>query len=338
MKHNTSRTIIETTIRKAITTIRTDQGRGLRNLVDMALQLSKGRFQQDFFGVIQTMLKNTGSAYYALSREIITHTAEENLITFGMNIGYNSCTFGANRIRENERALGHMIPWTIALRLPKGSEERNLRRYHTLIGEGEELGIYTWQLFVQEDVQPVLDLAGKHPDSAFLLFCSSAALSEETLDALAERKNLMAVVRCGEGCKEACGKLRERELLYSVFHSYTTKDLASVINGEVFAATQELGAAFTFLIAEQDCPEEIRKLVYQEAVRTRTEQNYRTLVMELDKDCRYIDRVISDDSCVVSFDEGGHMYDGHKALTTKDTLFDTPLRTLLKEAFGTAAS
>lgn len=78
--------------------IKNDPERGARNLVDLAMQFSEGRFQKNFFSAAQTMLQNENSAYYGLIRDIATYTDETRLFTFGMNLGYNGCTVGVKRM------------------------------------------------------------------------------------------------------------------------------------------------------------------------------------------------------------------------------------------------
>lgn len=95
MENSLSRILIETTVRQTLKGLQEDPKRSIRNLVDMALQFSEGRFQNRFFGTAQTMLKNEGSAYYALVQDAASHIETEHLVTFGMNLGYNSCTWGA---------------------------------------------------------------------------------------------------------------------------------------------------------------------------------------------------------------------------------------------------
>jgi len=92
MENSMSRILIETVVRKTLKDMKEDPERGIRNLVDMALHFSNGRFQTNFFQVAQTMLKNENSPYYALLRNISSSVDAERLVTFGMNLGYNSCT------------------------------------------------------------------------------------------------------------------------------------------------------------------------------------------------------------------------------------------------------
>ena len=90
MENSLSRILIETTVRQTLKGLQEDPKRSIRNLVDMALQFSEGRFQNRFFETAQTMLKNEGSAYYALVQDATSHIETEHLVTFGMNLGYNS--------------------------------------------------------------------------------------------------------------------------------------------------------------------------------------------------------------------------------------------------------
>ena len=113
MENSMSKIIIETTVRQTLKSLKEDTKRSIRNLVDMALQFSKGRFQSRFFETAHTMLENENSAYYDLIYNAINHIETEHLIKFGMNLGYNSFTWGAQHIRTNENVLGFNIPWVI---------------------------------------------------------------------------------------------------------------------------------------------------------------------------------------------------------------------------------
>lgn len=103
MENSMSRFITGSVVKRTLKDIKDNPERSIRNLVDMALQFSGGRFQQDFFTTAQTMLQNENSAYYRLVRDIVSHADTDRLYTFGMNLGYNGCTAGAQRIRENKK-------------------------------------------------------------------------------------------------------------------------------------------------------------------------------------------------------------------------------------------
>ena len=105
MENSISKILVESVVKKTLKAMKENPDRGIRNLVDMALQFSDGRFQKDFFAAAQTMLQNENSAYYRLVRDVVTYADADRLCTFGMNLGYNGCTVGAQRIRENEKKI-----------------------------------------------------------------------------------------------------------------------------------------------------------------------------------------------------------------------------------------
>jgi len=217
MEQSMSRILVGTVVRQALQSIKESPERGIRNLVDMALQFSEGRFQKDFFCTAQTMLQNENSAYYGLVRDTVNYTDIERLYTFGMNLGYNGCTAGARQIRYNEKRLNCNIPWSIALQFDTETLEERQEAYDGLIRDGEELGIYVWMLFGAGGSDKVLQLVGNHPNSAFCMFCVADDLTEAVLEEAAELRNVMLVVRYEEHMADICAVLRTYELPYSVW-------------------------------------------------------------------------------------------------------------------------
>jgi len=333
MEKSMSRMLVETVVKRAIKSIKDSPERGIRNLVDMALQFSEGRFQKNFFTMAQTMLQNESSAYYGLVRETVSNTDTDRLCKFGMNLGYNSCTEGARRIRQNEKKMNCNIPWTIFLWMDAQKLNINREQYDALIYEGEHLGIYTWMLFALENPQQILSLAEGHPDSAFCVFCQAAELSAAFLAEAADLGNMMLVVRYEESAANLCATLREMGLLYSVWYQYGQKDIEAIANGDLFISTQQFFPTFTVLIPEKSCPKEVRHLAYQAVKSAREEQTYHTVVLELQGDNSLIDSIISGDACSVCFDKNGNLYDWNKKYESGHcNLFQSSLADILTSA------
>jgi len=333
MEKSMARMLVETVVKKALKSIQDDPERGIRNLVDMGLQFSEGRFQKNFFTVAQTMLQNENSAYYDLVRNIVKHTDTDRLFTFGMNVGYNGCTEGARRIRSIEKEKNCNIPWAISLQLDTQILEENQDRYNTLICDGESIGIYTWLLFALDDPQKTLTLAERHPDSAFCIFCDTEDLSAAFLDEAADFNNIMLVVRYEESASDLYPALRDMGLLYSVWYQYGQRDTETIINGDLFSSTQQLFPAFTALVPDKNCPEEVRRLVYQAVKQARREQAYSTIVWELQGDSCLIDSIISGDGCSVYFDKNGDLCDWNKKYESEHhNLFRSSLIDILTSA------
>jgi len=325
-----SRILVETVVKNALRSIADSPERGTRNLIDMASQFSNGRFQKKFFTAAQTMLQNEGSAYYALIRNIALHTDTDRLFTFGMNLGYNSCTEGANRIRRYEAEKNCNIPWSISLRMDMPNLSENLARYGSLISEGEDLGIYTWMLFPKNDLKEILPLAKQHPDCAFFIFCETGHLSQEVLEQATKLYNIMLVVHYEDGVESICSTLCDMGFLYSVWYRYGQQDTEIIINGDLFSSTEQLFPAFTVLIPDRSCPEEIRNLIYQTVNQFRNVQSYSTVLWELQGDNRAVDSIISGDAVSVAFDENGSLCDWNQTCQSgHHNLFQSSLADIL---------
>jgi len=102
MDNDFSRALIEGIVRRSLRNMKDSPERSIRNLIDMALNFSEGQFQRSFFVSMQNTLRNEKGAYYGLIRDMAVTIDPDRLLSFGMNLGYNSCTMGAHTIREIE--------------------------------------------------------------------------------------------------------------------------------------------------------------------------------------------------------------------------------------------
>lgn len=335
METTMSRLLIEATVRQTLKGLQEDPKRSVRNILDMALQFSRGRFQSRFFETARTMLENENSAYYTLVQDAAAHIETEHLVRFGMNLGYNSCTWGARRIRANEEKLGFNIPWAVLLRLEGPRCLDRLGRYHKVITEGESLGIHAWMLFAREMApQELLPLLAEHPDSAFFLFCPPGGVDAGFAEAADGVYNLMPVVYLDDDADDACGLLRARKLPYSVWLTYARAEAAGITDGELFATAQHLHPVFTALMPRGNCPPETCAAVSEAAVQARTAQCFATVPWELYTDTCRLDEIISDDACWALFDERGKLYlPGSLRQEGDATLFSGGLTEVLRQAY-----
>ena len=84
--------LVETIVRSTLKNIKSSPEREPRNLIDLGLEFSSGRFQKRFLQSAQKMLNNQGSAYYSLVKDTVDSVDHDILTTFGINLGYNGCT------------------------------------------------------------------------------------------------------------------------------------------------------------------------------------------------------------------------------------------------------
>lgn len=336
MRENPSKILTESIVRKTIQNIKDSPERSTRNAIDLGLQVSQGRFQQRFFAILQDMLKNERSAYYGLVRDVVNHVNTERLVTFGMNVGYNSCTAGANLIRANEEKLGCNIPWTILLQIDGASFPAHRERYQEAVEEGRALGVYSWMLMVKSQPMEVLPLIERYPDCAFFLCCDAGDVTQAFLDALAGCRHAMPVIRYDSAASEVCKRLRDMEMLYSVYSIYSEADADAIANGDLFCEMEQLHPVFSILMAGPDCGAGLRARAASAVEQARKEQLYQTVLWELDSDNRMVDQIISEGACAGYFNPEGFLkaYDG--AAVPEANLFTDSLREIFQRAFAKA--
>ena len=332
MENSISYILISSVVKRALNDIKNNLERSIRNLIDMALQFSKGRFQHNFFSTVQTMLCNKNSAYYDLARDIVTYVNIDRLYTFSMNLGYNSFTHGVSLIRKNENKLGCNIPWTLAIQIDL--QQFNKKRYHKVIDMGEELGIYTCMLFCKGHTNRALDLTKEHNNSAFFIFCDTEDITPAFIEEAAEIHNIMPVVRFDENTAHIYTPMRNMGIPFSVWYSYGQKDIETIINGDLFYSAQQLSPVFTALLPEPNCTDSMQRLTHQTVIKERNEQNYRTILFEMQGDIELIDGIISADSRPAYFDGNGFLHDWSGQINCEhNNLFKSNLSDIFISAF-----
>ncbi len=323
MEASMSRILVETVVRKALKDLKKDPERSIRRLIDLALEAAGGPFQQEFLQAAQGMLEREDSPYYELVRDVISYAQQEKLFRLGMNLGYNSCTDGARRIRENQRQMGIQIPWCVGFQLDGSSPER-LPQYQAAVKEGEELGIYAWMLSAEHPAQ-ALPLVEANPDSAFFLFCRPESITAQAADQMARPDNLLPAVQVEEGAEVACALLRDRGMVYSAYTFYGQEALPAILDGRLFSAcASQLRPLLTVLIPRRSCPQQIRAQVWQQARQARGGQLYQTLPWEMEGDTGDVARRISGQDRPLWFDSRG------KSVLDGPNLFQGGLLSALK--------
>ncbi|QDW74702.1 hypothetical protein FND36_12050 [Lachnospiraceae bacterium KGMB03038] len=329
MEHTISSSLIETFVREKVVTLKENPERASRNMVDLALHFSKDGFQKNFLKIAQRMLQDENSGYYRLIRDVFTHVASEHLVTFGMNLGYHSFTKGAKQIRQEEADLGFHIPWSIALLADGKIWESDSPSYRSLFQQGQNLGIYTWLLLSQRNPEQLLPLIQETKDCAFFLFCSPESITDSFLESAVSINNLMVSVEYGAAAPHACGLLRDREMLYSLYVPYNEEDIPDLKKGDFLWDLSELYPAFAFLLPRQVSPK-LSEELYQFILETRNQLECRTVPLEA-HDWDRIDQIFSGNSLAVFFNQRGDLFSRDGFLYPDSMNFhQAPLRQILR--------
>lgn len=292
MAGNTSRIMIKTYVKSALKDADSSPERCTRKLVDMALHFSKGRFQQHFFEMAQTMLSNEESPYYPLIEDVLKHMDKDRLIGFGMNIGYNGCTMGAHIIRKLKRTEGREVQWYVPLKIDDLNASEILKQYQDRLRSNKEQGVYVYCIYMNQNPAEIFPLIQKNPDCAFILLCRAEDINEEFAEKADSFNNLLIGVDCAANTKMACRILRDHRLLYSIYRNFTDEDLRDVYEGNFFRYAAELHSPFAAVLYCNGTEKE-REKIHKTVLTARNTQQHRTIPVDLLSDANLIGTIIS---------------------------------------------
>ena len=320
MMANLNRVLIESAVRKALRDIDESPERGVRNLVDLALDFSNGRFQRTFLEMARQMLKNEKSAYFSAMKQMVSGVEWDNIVGFGINVGYNSFTKGARIIRETEEAEGFNIPWALTFSVRTFEE-----KHRSLIEQGKKLGIYTYFIFADQPDEALLHTIKQCQDCAFVLLTDGSAITDSLLALCEGVNNLMFSV--GEHMAEGCRQLKAHRKLYSVYCVYGKQE--QTVYETWLEAAADLGAVCAMFLYGGDHAAD----AYDYVVEVRKSQRLAVFPMDFRRDNMFIDSIISDDPCSAAFDLDGNLVTGEYRVCRALNGYDMPLREVFRQAF-----
>lgn len=327
--------MIQSIARNSIDKIRIDSKRAIRNAVEMAEQFSKGKFQKQFLQTVQKMLEDEQSAYYELVSKAVSYLKTDTILSFGINLGYHSCTKGAKKIRELEKEKGYSIPWAISMEISNHHMKKSYNRYVSLVDEGEELGVFTWMLWLNElkETLAMVPIIKQHEGSDFFLLCETDNVTDEFIQSVEMLNNIMVVLQWNESSEKICTKLREYQIMYGIYFTYDESDIPSIQDGTLLQKIKETNPLATVFVKKKACKDETGKQVAELIKNIRNEQRYPMLVWEFYEDSCYVDSIISEDRCFVHFDDMGNIQNSKNVKLPESNLFYGTLDSILHSTF-----
>lgn len=347
MKRNVEKIIVEETIKKAFESIEESPERGARNLLELARDVSNGRFQKRFFTQARKALDNGGSPYYDLVKDVVENVDHDVLTTFGLNLGYNGCTVGARLIREREARDRVNIPWAMHLVAHERIEDDILDLFSDIIHQGEQIGIHAYFIYCGKNIHRLSSLALDNNRSAFALFTKGEYVTNEVANTISASKNALLSVFYDENAKGACDLLRSHKLLYAMHlpynDSYTIKDSFDKRMQEV---AERFHPAFLFFCPRIDCSAKTKEVIHAKIIERRCAQVAPVIPFDVSEDQKAIDSIISngqrslwvDQNGTVRFPEGEQPpYLASEINLSKTTLYDalSIIETTQNEPMGT---
>ncbi len=329
--HDLTRLLIEGAVGRTLSQVQKDSHRSLRNLVDLGLTVSKGRFQKTFLELAQHMLENEDSAYYSLLDQAIQRMDHETIKTFGVNVGYEGLTRGAKTIRRIEETEGYNIPWVLGMELGELDAARDLIR------QGMELGIYVYGIWdTGADLAALRELLGQAPQCAFFLLTTGESLLRQGLEPLEDCRNVYISVRADDAGLEAAEALGAGGFLYGVHALYQDEGCIAPEKLERYLDYKPLAVA---LVPRDQEALLQNKGLYDQVKALRFQQKYPYFLLDVVGDSLYVDQVISEDPCMLYIRRNGDALAVDRCgFRPAGNLSEEPLAQVLRAALPKGAS
>ena len=320
------RMLIELAVDKGLNDINTDLKRAVRNLTDLGDYFAKGSFQKDFFKIARQMLSNEDSPYYELVSEVVNNVDPYIIKNFGINIGLNSWTNGANQIRNIEKEKGFNVPWVIVFDL-ENKAENSLSKTEILdiIQQGKEIGIYSYMFFVgnnNEYMDELLDIVKQNSECAFIIYSYPELLTKDNTSKLREYGNAIVSVymdpfNAQPEFEHAIKILLDNKCLFGSYFNYNDDNANMILDDSWVRYIEELHCMFAFLIKSKNCNNENSEKISAHIKEAKTNQKYPVFLIDFYEDIMHIDRNISTESCFIKILQDGTIVFSEETLTTE---------------------
>ncbi|MCR5775080.1 MAG: hypothetical protein K6G42_08355 [Lachnospiraceae bacterium] len=291
---NFTRVLIETAVDRGIKDVTNDPKRSLRRLADLGKQYSEGRFQKATFGHITNLLKNDDSPYYTMLENFLATVDHKVIKTFGLNLGYDSWTYGARTIHKESKKRGYMLPWVVQIHFDGTSTEGiDTGDIRVLINRLKPLGVNTYVILLDKgNITPSLcDVIRSNPTCAFILFLNDPVISDEEIKTIKNLGNAVISVNISSSKADSvCRKLKSDRALYVIHYFYSSDETGSLADGDAIDKWLSYGSAFIFLIQKDGDKGVAGKF----AKRARLDQEYPILIWDLYADIKLVNEIISD--------------------------------------------
>lgn len=321
--NNITRAIIDATVDRSLREIDEDPNRSIRKLTDMGRYFSSGRFLDQIYDILQDLLRNDDSPYYTAIRNLLRSTSRANIKEFGINIGYNSLTFGGKIIRGLEGKKPFNIPWCIVIHTtPSERSSIDASDISHIVSQGNELGIYTYLILCGGDIQAtdqLFRMFADHPESAFICLLPDGTLSGEQLNLIRRCRNTLFMFQAGiESSSANVANMKHQKSLFGTYDVYSESSVDQWISGGRAEEFLPYSGSFVILVPDASCTKETTEKMSRFAKHLRIEPKYPYVMFELRTDVMEIGRIITDSTNETYLE----LLDDGSILTKDDTVIE----------------
>lgn len=333
LQHRLVRQAINIAVSKAMDDMKSDAKRSIRNLIDLGLLFSKSENQKQFFGIAQEVISNPKNAYHSLTARVIADVNNDTIKKVGLNLGYSSLIYGANKLRKRQELFDDLLPWLLIFDISDFSAESSnqMRRF---IAEGRELGIYSYIVCPHKikDIITICEIAKCFDECLFVLAASSELISEHSAEVIGDTHNMMVSVKVSgsnlysKNNEKAFLLLKQNRCLFGFHTGYNDANMEQVTTLDYIRTAIRHGNIFGIYLPEDGVSDRCKEKVYQFACDVRGTNGQPLIAFEWLRDMRYISEKILTGDGYLKVNLTEIAYDEYKK--AKDALTNSLLETL----------
>lgn len=327
-------TIIKIAVENGIRYIQDNPKRGVRNLLDLGEYFASGCFQKSFFNLAHEMLNNEDSSYYTIIENAVKNINHDILTNFGINMGYNSFTYGAKIIRENEKTQGYKIPWVLVLDF----REKNVNHLaeeeiSDLINQGKNFGIYSYIILINKN-NILIDLSSiikNNGDCAFIVTLNPEIINEEYAKEISNISNLCLLINLDDLDEHMSNidLLKKYKCLYGGYFYYDCNTYSYITNGVISDKILSMNSNFGVMIGKQNCSHETA-IDADDYIFDSRYNNSPVFILDFYEDIDRVNKIISDKACFLSIDSIGQVNFDELENKTEYNIRTNSLKEILK--------
>ena len=286
--HRLTRKTIDIAVTKILSDMKHNTKRSVRNLVDLGALFSGSENQKTFFAAARKVLSGQNNPYYDFAARVSTHADNTTVKTVGLNLGYSSLIYGADKLRKNQAAIGRPLPWLIVTDATRNSPQV----LTDMISDGRALGIYS-HIFRLRGPKELLSLSRISPhfeECFFILDTPASTINTDTATAVSRIHNTVVSIRLAKNnafsadAQNAFQILNSLHCLFGFSISYDDETEMSVTSDVFLNRAVKRGVLFIVYIPARHASELCRQRVYSFVRKTRGQNGRPILVFEWHED------------------------------------------------------
>lgn len=295
---------INIAVSKALEDMKSNTRRSIRNLIDLGLLFSHSENQKWFFTTAKKIITNPYNPYNSLVARMISDVNSDTIKKIGINLGYNSLTYGADKIQKSQKFTKCPIPWLLSFDIEYCPTLFD--KIRELIHEGRELGIYSYIFCLHEtdDIIPLCKIAEQFDECLFIFKSPPALITAQSVQSLSILRNVIVSVQADRDSHFECDidafqTLKLNKCFYGFHLNYNEDNMKKVTSPVYIRSAIELGCLFGVYNADRDVSQACKDAVYNFICSERGADGQPLTALEWSRDIQNISEKILSGGCTV---------------------------------------